>query len=255
MQNGIVAKYTLIEACKRSLVYLYPAAVMLSIALGGYVAGLAISDRQAVLAGFYGFFIRLAAAAITGGYVILTEIRALERDNITLWLALPIGRLRYTLEKTLAYAGLAAVVALAVTAPLPVLGVPVAAAVMWGLSLLLELLVVVILALLLSFVFRHPLTALAAFAAVYLFARSAAGFYRHAAGIIAGPSGPVETALAWVLKLTTYLVPRLEHFAAAGWLMYPGEQEPRWMAILPQAGLYSALLLALALERMRQRQF
>jgi hypothetical protein len=255
MPAWIVAKYTLVEAHKRSLIYLFLAGVLVSFALAAYAASLAMSEKQATLAAFYSFFVRLCAVALAAGYLILTEMRTLERENIHLWLGLPIGRMRYLLEKSAAYGLLMAGFALLACLPLLWAGPGAGLSLMWGASLFCELLIAVALALLLSLVFRQALPALSIFAVIYLFARGAAELYRHSSNLIAGPADAAERLIAWAVKLITYLVPHLENFAAAEWLLYPGEYGPRWEAILLQTGLYGGLLLVLALERIRRKAF
>lgn len=255
MQRLIIAKYTLIEAHKRSLIALFLLGMGFCLALAAYGASLAMMQKQATLAAFYGASVRFMCVVLLGGYVILTETRNLEQENAFIWLGLPISRHSYLLQKIFTYTLLAASSVVLISLPLFWAGVEPAVTVRWCLGLYCELLVVISIAVLFSCLFRQPLISLSAFAAVYLFARSALGFYHHSNNIISGGNGSAGAVMAWVVKLCTYLVPKLELFATSSWLLHREVAQANWTSLLVQTLLFSMLLLVIALERLRARAF
>lgn len=251
----IIAKYTLIEAYRRSFILLFLIGIMACVALAAYAASLALADKQATLAAFYAAAVRMMGVMVTGVYLILTEIRNLESGNAFIWLGLPISRLQYLLEKLLAYSVLVSVLVLFIALPLFWMGTESAVILRWLLGFYFELLIVVALSLLLSCLFRQALISLFAFMPVYLFARSALEFYHYSSNIITSGGGGFEPALAWFIKLSTFLVPKLELFASAGWILHNETPGASLSLVWPQALLFFALLIVIALDRLNRRGF
>ena len=245
MQRYALAKYTLIEAWKRRLIYLYTAAMLLCLLLATYGASLVMTDKAAVLAMFYGFLVRLLLALMTAGYVILTEMQHI----------IPPSRVRYLAQKALAYGALVA--ALVLISALPLLPMHIGGSVMasWIATLLFELMIVVALALMLCVLCRQPLTALSLFVAIYLFARSSGSLFRQSGDLLTDAAGWYERGPALIVHLATWLVPRLEQFASAEWLLHPNSAAPDWTTLVLQTLLYIAVLLLIALERLQRRTF
>lgn len=254
MQTCVIAKYTLIEAFKRSLILLFVLAVPVCLAAGSYAAGLSMVDKQATLAAFYGVFIRIAAVFMLGAYLILTESRALESGNVFISLGLPLTRTRYLLEKWLAYSVLA--LCLVILSIIPLLLTQISPAVIWAwaVSLYCELLIVIAAALLLSLVFSQTLIPLLLFGVFYLFARASGEFLVYSNNLIEGPAAAYEVWMAWLLKLCTYLVPKLDRFAVTEWLFY-NTPDIDWMPVLLQTGAFVVLVLALSVERLLRKVF
>lgn len=253
MHQLLIAKYTLIELIKKRLIYLHVLGVLFCCSIAGYAAGLVLTDKQATMAAFYSFLVRLFTVAVLSAYIILTEMRGLEPDNAQNWLSLSLSRRRYLLEKLLAYAGLA--IFFAVLAAVPLLWIASAPLWQWLLGLLCELVIVLSLALLLSILFRQPIVGLTVFAVIYLFSRGSAEFFRHSSNVLANSNSIFEQAIAWFVKTSTYLVPKLEWFAPADWFLHSEFIVPHWGSVLTQTLVYSVLLLLIALERLLRREF
>lgn len=255
MSGTVILKYTLIEAYNRRLLLLYLLGVIISLAMAAYAAGLALTDKPATMAAFYGFTVRMVTVAILGFYIILIEARILERDNALVWLGLPLSRLRYLLEKSLAYALITLVLVVVACLPLAWVGIKPGVIFAWGGSLYCELSMMAFLCLLLAILFRQPLTALASLSAIYLFARGSAEFYRHSTNILQDSSGLIESVIAFVVRTITYVVPKLELFAASAWLLHQEMAQPQWLPILLQTLVFCLLLLLLAFDRLQRRPF
>jgi hypothetical protein len=254
MQRLIIAKYTLIEAHKRRLIVLFLSGVIFCLAMAAYAGSLAMMDKQAILAAFYGAAVRFMSVALVGIYLILIEIRNLEQENVFVWLGLPVSRAHYLMQKVLAYFLLTTVFTLFVALPLLWIGPDLPAVWRWIAGFYLELLVMVLLSLLLACLFRQPFISLSAFAAIYLFARSALEIFQHSRNIIEQGTDGFELVAAWLVKMCTYLVPKLEQFASASWLLH-AENQADFAVVFPQALLFGLLLFLIALERLHKRGF
>ncbi|MBN1378698.1 MAG: hypothetical protein JXA04_05640 [Gammaproteobacteria bacterium] len=255
MQRLIIAKYTLLEAHKRSLIVLFLLGIVVCVAIAAYAASLSMVDKQATLAAFYAATVRLAMVAVLNVYLILMETRNLEQENTFVWLGLPVSRMHYLLQKILAYSILATGLALLVSLPLWWAGTDMQIVLRWTLGFYLELLVTVSISILFACLFRQALISLSAFAAVYLFARSALEFYQHSSNIIDRGGSGIEIVLAWLVKLCTFLVPKFEQFASASWILHQRIFDTDLLSILPQALLFFGLLTLIALDRLCRRGF
>jgi hypothetical protein len=251
----IVVKYTLIEASRRRFVLLYATAILLSIVISLYAASLSMLEKQQTMAAFYGFSVRLFGAGLVAAWVIMTEARSLDQAHSPLFFSLPLGRTQYLLARLCGYAAVAAVAQLAVTLPLLALPVSTPTVLAWAASAGCELLIVVMLALTLVLIFPQPVACLFLFAVIYLFARCSGEFWRHSDALLSGQAALGEQIIAWPLKLITYLVPRLEDFAGASWLLRDAVPDMTLRNVTLETAIYVALLLAIAVERIRRRVF
>jgi hypothetical protein len=251
----VIVKYTLIEAAKRRFVPLFAAAILLSIAISLYAASLSMLEKQQTLAAFYGFSIRLFSVGLLAAWVIMTEARALDQANAPLFLALPVSRIQYLLARLCGYALIAVMAQLAIILPLLALPVSTGTVLAWTLSSACELLIVVMLAMMLVLIFSQPVVCLFLFTVIYLFARSSGEFLRHSTAILNGTAGLEQKIIAWPLKLITYLVPRLEEFAGATWLLHDSVPAMSLRNMTLETVVYVLLLLAIAVERIRRRPF
>ncbi len=251
----VIVKYTLIEAGKRRFVLLFAAAMLLSIAISVYAASLSMLEKQQTMAAFYGFFMRLFSAGLMAAWVIMTEGKAQDQGSAPLFLALPINRIQYLFARLCGYAGIMAIGLLVLSLPLLALPVSTTTLLAWVWSAGCELLIVIMLALALVLIFSQPVVCLFLFTVFYLFARSSGEFWRHSETILSGESVLSERVMASSLKLITYLVPRLEEFASASWLLRDAVPAMVLRNTSIETVIYVLLLLAIAVERIYRRVF
>lgn len=251
----VIVKYTLIEAAKRRFVLLFAAAILLSIAISLYAASLSMLEKPQTLAAFYGFTIRLFSVGLLAAWVIMTEARTLDQSNASLFLALPVSRTQYLLARLSGYALITIIAQLAITLPLLALPVSTGTVLVWAASAVCELLIAVMLAMTLVLIFSQPVICLFLLTVIYLFARSSGEFWRHSNTILNGTTGLEQKIIAWPLKLITYLVPRLEEFAGASWLLRDTVPAMGLRNVFIETTVYLLLLLAIAVERIRRRAF
>jgi hypothetical protein len=104
-------------------------------------------------------------------------------------------------------------------------------------------------------IFSQPVVCLFLFTVIYLFARSSGEFWRHSNAILNGAAGLEQKIIARALKLITYLVPRLEEFAGASWLLRDTVPAMSLRNVTVETAVYVLLLLTIAIERIRRRPF
>jgi hypothetical protein len=251
----VIVKYTLVEAGKRRFILLFAIAILLSIAISVYAASLSMLEKQQTMAAFYGFFIRLFSAGLMGAWVIMTEARALDQANAPLFFALPVNRLQYLVARLCGYAAIMVIALIIITLPLLGLSVSPGTALIWACSAACELLIVIMLALTLVLVFSQPVVCLFLLSIIYLFARCSGEFWRHSETVLNGAAGLSDKLIAWPLKFITYLVPRLEEFAGASWLLRDAVPAMTLRNVSIETAIYVLLLAAIAAERIRKRAF
>ncbi|HEY3487618.1 MAG TPA: hypothetical protein VGL10_06090 [Gammaproteobacteria bacterium] len=251
----VIVKYTLIEARKRRFILLFAAAILLSIAVSVYAASLSMLEKQQTMAAFYGFFMRLFSVGLIATWVITAETKALDQANAPLFFSLPVNRIQYLLARLCGYSGIILIMQLAIMAPLLYLPVSPATLLIWGWSSVCELLIVIMVSLILVLIFSQPVACLFLVTVFYLFARCSGEFWRHSDTLLTVQSSTSEWILAWSLKLISYLVPRLEEFAVAGWLLRDAAPTADLWNVTGETAIYTILLLAIAVERINKRVF
>lgn len=255
MQAWVTAKYTLIEAYKRRFILLYLVAVLLCVAIASYTSSLALTQKLATFAAFYGFAIRIVSVVVLGIYLLLSESKALDKANVFMALGLPLSRAHYLASKLLAYAILLLLMLMLAAIPLLWTAVSLPTLFIWAGTLGLELLIIVAVALMLTMMFAQPMISISLLAVFYFFARSSAEFIRHSNNLLAAPGNSLDVLLAWTVKVSSLLVPKLEQFAAASWLLYDDTQALQTISVLTQSAVYLLLLLLIAFERLRAKAF
>ncbi len=255
MHSFVISKYTLIEAYKRRFILFYGLILLLCIGLAGYAGNLSLTSKQATLSAFYCFSVRISAVVMLAIYIILNESKALDSDHAFAALGLPISRATFLFNKFLAYSVI--VFAMTVTAALPLLitNISLATVSAWVFSFYCELLLIILLTLMLIVLFTQPLTSILLVGIFYLFSRSSAEFLRHSNNIIAAPASIGDQVVAWLVKIAAFLVPRLEQFAVAGWILHDTTENIQWANIVTQTLVYGALLYVITLSRLQQRTF
>ena len=126
---------------------------------------------------------------------------------------------------------------------------------LWSLSLLLEALLVVTIALFASLTVKSGVSAVLASLAMYTLARMM-GFFistTKMGGLF--ETQQINDASGLVMKGISMVVPRLDFFAKSNWLIYgPKSYEDVWLVLL-QAGVFIPLLLAAAVIDFKRKQF
>jgi ABC-type transport system involved in multi-copper enzyme maturation permease subunit len=123
----------------------------------------------------------------------------------------------------------------------------------WGVSLLLEGMVVVALALFSAFTLKSAVSSVLACMGFYVMSRMMAFF------VVTSESGMAHGAwtdpLKYVLKAISTIVPRLDFFAKSEWLIYGFNTNQDWILYLVQAAVFVPLLLAASILDFKNKQF
>ena len=165
-----IARYTLLEALRSRLLWLFVLAACGAVGLSGFLQQLALTESRAVQAALLAAGLRLASVFLLATFIITSMAREAADKGLELLLALPMPRAAYLLGKLAGYGALAAIPALLFGALMLPFAAPAQGA-LWGLSLLGELWIVAAFSLLCAASLQQALPALAATGGFYVLAR------------------------------------------------------------------------------------
>lgn len=240
-----IARYTVLEAVRNRLLWLFVLAAAAALAGAGLLDRLALTESREIQLALLAAGLRLTAVGLTAAFVITSMAREAQDKGAELLLALALPRAAYLLGKLAGFGALALLPALLYGA-LAALLAPAAQSALWGASLLCELWIVAAFALLCALSFSQAVPALAACAGFYLLARAIGGL-QLAAHAPYGGSTPLHGALVHGIDLLASLLPALDGFTRTEWLLYASGTPAALAAIAAQSALYVALLGAAGL--------
>lgn len=240
-----IALGTLLEARRGRLPWVIAALAAAALGLSGFAGALALTEGDMLRTALLAALLRLTAAACVAVFAVLSAQGEAHGGGLQLLLAMAIPRCAYVAGKFAGLALLAAVIAAACGALL-VLGAAPLQAGLWTLSLWCELLLAAGIGLMCALALPQPLPALAASAAFYLLARTA-GALQLAALQTLRPGDAAQQWLARAFDAVSALLPRLDLYTRASWLIYGDGDINALLRIALQTGVALALLGAVAL--------
>lgn len=240
-----IARYTLLEALRSRLLWLFVLAACGAAALGGFLQQLALTESGAVQAALLAATLRLAAVFLLATFIITSMAREAADRGLELLLALPMPRAAYLLGKLLGYGALAAVPAVLFGLLMALFAAPAHSA-LWALSLLGELWIVASFSLLCAASLQQALPALAATGGFYVLARMLGSLQLLAHGPQAGDS-LLQRATAGAIDVLALLLPRLDAFTRTDWLLYATGDWQALVNVVAQTIIYVGLLASCAL--------
>ncbi|PHV31566.1 hypothetical protein CSQ94_19920 [Janthinobacterium sp. BJB312] len=240
-----IARYTLLEALRSRLPWLFLLAACGAAALAGFLQQLALTESGAVQAALLAATLRLAGVFLLATFIITSMAREAADRGLELLLALPMPRAAYLLGKLLGYGTLAAIPAALFGLLMAPFAAPAQCA-LWALSLLGELWIVAAFSLLCAASLQQALPALAATGGFYVLARMLGSLQLLAHGPQAGDS-LVQRATAGAIDVLALLLPRLDAFTRTEWLLYATGDWQALLNVAAQTGIYVALLASCAL--------
>ena len=247
-----IARCTVLEAWRGRLPWVMAALGAVALGVAGLARQLALAEADLTHAALLGALLRLACAGAIGAFAVLSVVRESQARGMQLVMAMALPRGAYVAGQFAGLALLAALMALACGALLAACGAP-GQVTLWALSLLCELWLAAGFGLLCALALAQPLPALAASLAFYLLARMAAAF-QLAAQHGLQPDDQMRRGMALGLDVIAALLPRLDLYARASWLLYGDGGWAALAAIGGQTFFYLALLAAAALFDLRRRE-
>lgn len=249
-----IARYTLLEAMRTRLPVLVAAVVILLVASSLFVNEIAVTEGARLQTGFYAATVRLAAVFVAGLYVLTSVTREFNDKGLDVLLALDLPRSHYILGKLAGFLMIGAVVAAAAALPLVWLAPPIAA-LQWGLSLALELSIVVALALFCVLTFSQVMPAASFVLGFYLLARGLTAIRLMGSAPVSGADELSHQVIRFVIEGLALILPALDGWTRTAWLVNEASAWGDIGTIAWQGAVYVALLASAAMFDFYRRNF
>jgi ABC-type Na+ efflux pump permease subunit len=240
MSAAILARLALVEARRGGMAWVALAAVALGVALGGFLAQLAITESRMVQAAVVAALLRVCAVLVIAAQVVASVRREIDDRRLELALSLPLSRTTQYIGRLGGFALCAALLAGVFAAPL-LLWAPPAAVLAWALSLAAELVLVAAAALCFAMTLPQIVPALSATAGLYLLGRSMSAMQAIAAGPLAEESVLHQLA-RHAADAVALLLPALDRVTRTEWLLYGLPDARSYAAALGSLAVYTVLL-------------
>lgn len=245
-QIATIVRYTVLEAIRTRLPYLLLAVVLLVAALGVFISSIAITESARMQIGAYAYTMRLAGVFIAALYVLASINREFNDKGLDVALALDLPRSHYILGKLAGFLIVGGSFAVVAAIPLMLLASP-DAALKWGISLTLEIGIVMAAALFCAVTFRQLIAAASFVMAFYVLARTLTAIRLMSAHPLSGADALAHQFTQMLIEGLAFLMPPLDGWTQTAWLV---NEAPGWLAIgalTGQSVLYIALLAAAAM--------
>lgn len=256
MKNRIatIARYTALEALRTRLPVLAAIVIGALLATSFFVREIAITDSARFQTAFYAATVRFAMVFVVALHVIASVSREFQDKGLEMVLALDLPRAHYVLGRLGGFLLIAVSLAIAATFPLLLSGSWEAAA-QWGLSLALELAVIVALSLFCVVTFSQLMPAASFVIAFYILARAITAVRLISAHPVAGGDALSHQAMSWLVEALALVMPALDQWTRTAWLVDQTAPWPALAGLLVHGGLFVALLAAAAVFDLSRKNF
>ena len=249
-----ISKFTIIESMRNRLLWLLLLIMLLGFVLVEFVGELAITEHGSTQQALLAVFLRLGAVLLIALFVVSSSLRELQDKTLEMILAMSIKRSSYYVGKLLGYIQLAVMVGIAF-GTLLMMYAPFEQVLIWALSLMLELILVVALALVMLFTFKQTPAALTGVFIVYLASRVMASLYLMSQHPIISSNNLGQRFIDAFVAMMTWLLPDLSRFTQTEWLVYSTGDWSQLLPVLVQTIIYLCFLSAIALFDFYRKNF
>ncbi len=241
-----IARYTLLEALRTRLPWLF--AIVLALILGAayFIQQLAITESARLQIGFSAAATRFAAVFMLSLHVLTSMVREFNDKGLELTLSFDLRRSHYILGRLCGFTLIALLLALIATLPQLLLAPP-QAALQWGLSLALELAIMTALSVFCIVTFTQLMPAASFVCGFYLLGRALTAIRLMSDTPMVGGDTLSHRVISVLVELLAMVLPALDRFAQSAWLVDATATWPALGANAVQASIYIALLGAAAM--------
>jgi Cu-processing system permease protein len=239
----ILAKYTIIEALFTGFFMVLLAIVAVALGLVAFLEQIVLFEKIATQASLLAAFLRLSAIYLLALFVINSLNQEFNQQRIYFILALALSRRNYILGKSLGFAVIALLVCLVMGGLLLFYSQNL---LIWLISLYLELLLIIAIAMLFSINFQHNLLAITAVISFYVLGRSINAIQLSAYSLQHSPFYS-EQILYYTTQFVALILPDLSRFTRSEWLIYPVNPIGSLWELAIQSAIYLLLLFAMIL--------
>jgi len=249
----VVMSLAWVEIARSRLWWFAIALVLIGCGIAEFGASIAITETAQHRLVFYAVSMRLASVFVMALLVSTSVLREIDDKFVELVLSRPVSRGDWYIGKFLGYITAVLCFAVLVSVPL-VVQVPMQG-LLWGYSLALELIIVVAAALAFAVTVRQITISLSVVAGFYILSRGIAGLVLISRGPTVDLSLTSNRFVAWLIDTLAYVLPDLERFTRAAWLVDASPSAQDLAMLTLQTTVYASLLVAVGLFDLHRRNF
>lgn len=249
-----ISKFTIIESIRNRLLWLSFSIMLIGFVLVEFIGELTITEHSATQLAVLAVFLRLSAVLLMALFVVTSSLRELEDKTLEMILAMSIKRSSYYLGKLVGYIQLAMIVGFSFGLLL-LLYAPLEQVLIWSLSLILELILVVALALVMLFTFKQTPAALTGVFVVYLASRVTAALALISQHPIVVYDSMGQKFIDGFVSAMAWLLPNLSIYTQTEWLIYGVADWSPLVPVVIQTMIYLSLLSAISLFDFYRKNF
>ena len=247
-----IAAVVALEAVRGRVPWLMGAVLLVGLGLSEFTAHVAITESREIAGGLLSTWLRLCTVFVVALFVVTSMVRDLNDKGTELVLALALPRSAYLAGRLAGYGLVALVSAAACTALMAVFADPAQVA-LWGATLAFELLLVAALSLLCLLTLSHVTLGMSAVMGFYLLSRTMDAIRLIGESPLVGGDAASQVAMSTILDAIALLLPDLDRFARAEWLIHGGGGLPDLGLAAVQTLIYLVLLSAAALFDLQRK--
>ena len=236
-----IARFTVLEAVRTRLPWLF--VIVLGLVLGAayFLQQLAITESSRIQIGFAAAAARVAAVFVLSLHVLTSVVREFNDKGLELVLSFAVPRSHYILGRLLGFLLIALLLALMATLPQIALA-PLPTAVFWGVSLVLELVIMTALSLFCIVTFPQLMPAASFVLGFYLLARTLTAIRLMSDTPLVGGDTLSHQVISWLVAGLAWVLPALDRYTPSAWLADGAASGSALATLALQTLLYTVLL-------------
>jgi hypothetical protein len=247
----LLARSCLTEARRSALPWLALGLLGAALGLAAFLSQVAVTESRELQAALAAALLRAGAAFLLAAHVAASIVREANDKVLELALALPLSRSRYYAGKLCGFGAIGFALACAFTVPMLLWASP-GSAILWGVCLGFELLLVAAAGLFFSVTLAGVVPAIVSTVGLYFLARAMAGIQLLARGPLAEESW-TQAAARGAVDAVALLLPRLDAVTRSEWLLYGAPAAAEFGAAVATLLIYTAVLCAAGLFDFHRR--
>jgi len=249
-----ISWYTALEAIRGKLFWLVAGIALFCLMLGFFIGELAITESAMAQGSICAALLRLSAVFIVALFAINTVSQDLQAQRIDTLLALRLTRAEYAFGKFFAFCLIAWMIAACMSVSL-LLFLSAGQVLGWGISLVLELCIVVAFALFCAISLNQMTMAVIVVMGFYILARSINAIQLMVNTPVINNMSSANEIMRLLVDLMQMVLPNLDYFTQTAWLTYGVGDGLPLVGILLQTLIYCALLMSAALFDLYRKEF
>lgn len=247
-------QYILTAALRDRLLISFLITLIIGISLSSFLASTAVTEKDQFFLVFVASIMRLASVFTVITFVVFYVRKVFETREVEYMLTKPVTKLGYLLSHSIAFIIIAFAFVLVSSATLFLImpAVSLSGLIFWSMSLLVELIIMVHVAIFFSFSLNSAVTASLASCAFYALSRMVGGIL----GVIhSDPASGIMMLLEKIMLVVSMVVPRLDLLARSEWLVYGLSQTITFTFLGVQLILFTGLIFFATLLDFNRREF